>query len=195
MNTNGNSSKMPFQVDVAPQPDKSGKRLVIISRDGRSVRDKIDVNQNWLLEKLCQRAAEELCGPYEHWTAERGTDYSRVVAELSSEVLRQGDQQDKAATDENHIGRPILLRLNTVEPESIQWLWPGRVAIGKLTLLAGDPGLGKSLVTLDMAARVSQGAAWPDTDEPTAPGGVVLLSAEDDPADTIRPRLDAAGWW
>ena len=49
-----------------------------------------------------------------------------------------------------------------MERELLEWLWPGRVPLGKLTLLAGDPGLGKSFVTLDMAARVSRGAAWPD---------------------------------
>ncbi|MCC6642288.1 MAG: AAA family ATPase, partial [Deltaproteobacteria bacterium] len=56
----------------------------------------------------------------------------------------------------------------------------------------GDPGLGKSSVTLDLAARVTTGRAMPDG-SPGASGGVVLLSAEDGLADTIRPRLDAAG--
>jgi len=89
---------------------------------------------------------------------------------------------------------PVLVRLADVEPEEVRWLWPGRIALGKLMLLAGDPGLGKSFVTLDMAARVSSGAAWPDCPETYNPaGGVVLLSAEDDLADTVRPRLDAAG--
>jgi RecA-family ATPase len=66
--------------------------------------------------------------------------------------------------------------------------------LGKLSLLAGDPGLGKSFITLDMAARVSRGTPFPDCcNTPNPTGGVVLLSAEDDLADTIRPRLDAAG--
>jgi putative DNA primase/helicase len=91
-------------------------------------------------------------------------------------------------------GEPLIVRLSEVRPESVSWLWPGRVALGKLTLLAGDPGLGKSFVTLDMAARVSTGVGWPDRrGERFAPGGVVLLTAEDGIADTIRPRLDAAG--
>ena len=89
---------------------------------------------------------------------------------------------------------PILKTLGDVNPEPIRWLWPGRIAIGKLTLLAGDPGLGKSFITLDLAARVSRGDGWPHCPTATGePGGVVLLSAEDDLADTIRPRLDAAG--
>jgi len=91
-------------------------------------------------------------------------------------------------------GEPVLVWLADVRPEPVSWLWPGRIALGKLTLIAGDPGLGKSFLTLDMAARVSRGWAWPDaTGVATTPGGVVLLSAEDGLPDTIRPRLDAAG--
>lgn len=89
---------------------------------------------------------------------------------------------------------PVLTRLSDVQPEPIAWLWAGRIALGKLTLIAGDPGLGKSFLLLDTAARVSTGAGWPDRPgERFDPGGVVLLSAEDGVADTIRPRLDAAG--
>lgn len=83
--------------------------------------------------------------------------------------------------------------MSDVQPEPIQWLWPSRIAMRKITLLVGDPGLGKSTVTLDIAARTSTGSAWPDGAKIGPPAGVVIISAEDDPADTIRPRLDAAG--
>ena len=82
--------------------------------------------------------------------------------------------------------------LSEVVPERVRWLWDGRIALGKLNLLDGDPGLGKSAVTIDLAARVSVGKPWPDGSECRA-GGVVILSAEDGLADTIRPRFDAAG--
>lgn len=89
---------------------------------------------------------------------------------------------------------PALLRLSEVKPLPVDWLWPGRFPIGKLSLIVGDPCLGKSFLTLDIAARVSRGSPWPDRPhEPNPAGGVVLLSAEDDPADTIVPRLTAAG--
>src|SRR5579872_1477961 len=76
-----------------------------------------------------------------------------------------------------------------------EWLWPGRIPCGAITLLDGDPGLGKSLITLDLAARVSRGGAMPDGPDGAGgvEGGVVLLSAEDVLTATIRPRLDAAG--
>jgi RecA-family ATPase len=82
--------------------------------------------------------------------------------------------------------------LSSVEPEEVSWLWLSWLALGKLALVDGDPGLGKSAMTLDLAARVSAGKGFPDGAE-CEPAGVVLLSAEDGLADTIRPRLDAAG--
>ena len=82
--------------------------------------------------------------------------------------------------------------LSGVEPEEVSWLWPSWLALGKLALVDGDPGLGKSAMTLDLAAWVSAGKTFPDGAE-CEPAGVVLLSAEDRLADTIRPRLDAAG--
>lgn len=91
--------------------------------------------------------------------------------------------------------RPVVIsrRLSDVTPEDVSWLWPGRFPYGKLSLLVGDPGLGKSFLTLDVAARLSRGTPWPDLrDTPFEPANTVILSAEDDPADTIRPRLDAA---
>ncbi len=81
-----------------------------------------------------------------------------------------------------------------VEAVPIRWLWPGRIACGKLTLLAGDPGLGKSQITAAMAATVTRGGFWPvDGTRCDLPGSVVFLSAEDDAADTMKPRLDAVG--
>jgi hypothetical protein len=57
------------------------------------------------------------------------------------------------------------VRLANVEPRYTAWLWPDRIPIGCVTLLVGDPGLGKSLLTLDLAARLSRGASWPDGSE------------------------------
>ena len=89
--------------------------------------------------------------------------------------------------------RALLTCIADVQSKKIDWLWPGRIALGKLTLIAGDPGLGKSLLTTALAAHISKGMPWPIDKEFCPTGDVVLLSAEDDPADTIRPRLDAAG--
>jgi len=79
-------------------------------------------------------------------------------------------------------------------PEQPQdWLWPGRIPCGSLTLLCGDQGRGKSLLTLDMAARVSAGLPWPHGGPPAAPADVLIFSAEDSLGRTVRNRLLAAG--
>jgi putative DNA primase/helicase len=88
--------------------------------------------------------------------------------------------------------RAITRPFSEIAPQKLHWMWPGRIPRGKLTLLIGDPGLGKSLVTVDIISRSSRGTAFPDGSACEA-GSVILLSAEDDPGDTIRPRLDAAG--
>jgi len=77
--------------------------------------------------------------------------------------------------------------------KDLHWLWPGRVPLGKITLFAGDPGLGKSMVALDIAARVSAGDKWPDGAKHGPYGRVIYLTGEDDWGDTIRPRLEASG--
>ena len=100
------------------------------------------------------------------------------------------------AGSDQHDAKDALVRtvrVGDVEPQPIHWLWQDNIALGKLTLMSGDPGLGKSLVTLALATAVSLGARWPVTGGHAPQGSVVMLSAEDAVADTIRPRLDAAG--
>lgn len=80
---------------------------------------------------------------------------------------------------------PVVVTMSEVTPQQVRWLVANRIPAGKVTLFVGDPGLGKSFVALDLAARVSQGRL-------ARKGDVILLSAEDDPSDTIRPRLEAA---
>ncbi len=86
----------------------------------------------------------------------------------------------------------VIRRLGDVQPEAVEWLWPSRIPRGKLTALEGDPGLGKSTVLLDLAARLSVGGTTPDG-HPLERAGTVILTAEDGLADTVRPRIDAAG--
>ena len=86
-----------------------------------------------------------------------------------------------------------LTRLSDVTPERVEWLWSGRLPAGKIVTLDGDPGLGKSTLALSIAATVTTGGPWPDGGHCHHRGAVLLLSAEDGLADTVRPRLDAAG--
>ncbi len=86
----------------------------------------------------------------------------------------------------------ISHRASDIAPERLEWVWPGRIARGKVLLLGGPPGLGKSQLTTNIAATVSRGGPWPCGEGRASQGAVLMLSAEDGIADTIVPRLMAA---
>jgi KaiC/GvpD/RAD55 family RecA-like ATPase len=115
-----------------------------------------------------------------------------TVATLESELARLIGEKEKAEGEQDRIGEVIYRTLDTVTPRKLSWLWPGRIPLGKYTEVIGYPGVGKSVMLIDLMARVSRGGPCPDSQEPMGPGDVVLLTAEDDAADTVRPRLDAA---
>jgi putative DNA primase/helicase len=83
-------------------------------------------------------------------------------------------------------------RPNVRHAAPIEWLWPGRVARGKLTIIAGAPGSGKSALAVGIAAAVSSGGAWP-CGEGSAAQGLVVLICPDGDTDVLDPRLRAAG--
>ncbi len=117
--------------------------------------------------------------------AATGTDYDGALRE-AVEAMQAAKPSHTANTG------PVMLCLADVQATPVNWLWPGRMPLGRITLLVGRPGEGKSFLTTDMASRVTTGSPWPDSSE-CPHGSVILVSAEDDPADTIRPRLDAHG--
>jgi len=85
-----------------------------------------------------------------------------------------------------------LTRATDVQMQAISWIWPGWLARGKMHLIGGQPGTGKTTIALALAAIITQAGVWPDGY--TSPlGKVVIWSGEDDPADTLLPRLLAAG--
>lgn len=86
----------------------------------------------------------------------------------------------------------IVTRASDLKIEPVRWLWDGWLARGKLHLLAGAPGQGKTTIALALAATVTTGGCWPDGPR-CAPANVLMYSGEDDPADTLAPRLLAAG--
>lgn len=86
----------------------------------------------------------------------------------------------------------VLVNGSDLTPEPIRWLWSDWLALGKLHILAGAPGQGKTTIAIAMGATVTVGGRWPDGSR-CEPGNVLIWSGEDDPADTLLPRLIAAG--
>jgi putative DNA primase/helicase len=79
-----------------------------------------------------------------------------------------------------------------INPERVEWIWPGRIAIGKHTCIAGEPGTGKSQLATAIEATITMGGEWPCGEGKAPQGSILILSAEDGEADTIVPRLHAA---
>lgn len=90
-------------------------------------------------------------------------------------------------------GQPTveIISASDIRPENISWLWDGWLAAGKIHILGGAPGTGKTSIALSLASIISQGGQWPDGS--SAPQGNILIwSGEDDPRDTLVPRLTLA---
>lgn len=129
------------------------------------------------------------CGSDWHEIAPEGFTCSRGHF-WPRENLRAPEPLEGIDPVDYRVGRVCL---DQVTPKAVAWLWPGFIPLGKVTILDGDPGLGKSTITADIAARLSTGAPMPDGSrgDLAEPAGVVIWSAEDGLGDTIRPRLEA----
>lgn len=108
---------------------------------------------------------------------------------LMQDVLSKAERIKKVTPVQDGV---ILLCGDSLTPTPISWLWRDWLALGKLHLLAGAPGQGKTTIAIAFAATVTSGGRWPDGSR-CAPGNVLIWSGEDDPADTLLPRLMAAG--
>jgi hypothetical protein len=90
-------------------------------------------------------------------------------------------------------GRISATNMATVVAKEPEWLWPHRIPLGMLTIIAGAPGTAKSFVSLYLAGRITTGGIWPDVGRSAPMGAVIILAAEDSAEYTIRPRLDMVG--
>jgi len=98
-----------------------------------------------------------------------------------------------SSASSRHKRSVTIMQGSDIVEESISWLWEGYLPKGKLTLLAGAGGTGKSTIAFNLAATVTNGGVWPDGTRCKESGQVLIWSSEDDPADTIKPRLMAVG--
>ena len=125
-------------------------------------------------------------------------EYNAMVDQMDVEIrdnyrlddyFEQGSSSLKPPQKPNGV---VLTCGSELTPEPVQWLWPNWLALGKLHILAGAPGQGKTTIAMAMAATVTIGGRWPDGTRCEA-GNVLIWSGEDDPADTLLPRILAAG--
>jgi hypothetical protein len=124
------------------------------------------------------------------WASSIDEQAERDLAAMSH--LARG-HSDVARFPNHGIPSLELIDASTIKPEPVRWLWPGWLARGKLHVIAGAPGTGKTTAALSWCASVTRGSSFPDGTKPDTPGRVLIWSGEDDPSDTLVPRLQAAG--
>lgn len=107
----------------------------------------------------------------------------QATARLRGVLERRGQRQN----------RLVLVRASQIECTPINWLWPQRIVGDGLTIITGPVGISKSLISVDVAGRVTTGGKWPDGTGHATQGSVLLFGAEDDAGKVVVPRLMAAG--
>jgi len=162
------------QVVVVPDNDEAGRKLAT-----RIVKD---LNAVGCTKKprVLHLPGLPAGGDVSDWLAGGGT---------KAEILRLATRAEKPGT-----ATVCLTKAVDIESRTMTWLWPGRIPSNCLTLLIGDPGVGKSYLTSYIIGRITTGRHWPDLPDTPAQRGSVLLCAHEDCSSTvIKPRLEAHG--
>jgi hypothetical protein len=129
------------------------------------------------------KAAGYRGGPY------RGIEWDTFAAQSQTNDDKRGKDKDGWMAS----GALRYRSLADVTPRNIDWLWPNRIAAGKLTLIAGAPDDGKSQICVNIVATISNAGSWPMGEGTTEKAASIWLTAEDSSEDTITPRMMAAG--
>lgn len=125
------------------------------------------------------------------------TDFNDLHQHAGKEAVKASVEAAEPVTDveapETGNGPSVrLIQGDSITPEPIQWVWNGWLAAGKMHVLAGAPGTGKTTLCMGLAASITTGGRWPDGTK-AEQGHVLIWSGEDDPQDTLIPRLHACG--
>ena len=178
-------------MEIQPDPTPSNKQEESTQQNSNMEKYTLNKNNN-LLKKANQASRRTLFGHkvvsiVEHSYPE-GMLTEREMERECKKLFDTMKYTEKGILGNDSIG----VKLSEVETLPIGWLWRGRIPFGKITILDGDPGVGKSLLALTIAACVSTGRPLPGGTLGWQ-GGVILITPEDSPEDTIKPRMEAVG--
>ena len=118
------------------------------------------------------------------------SNHNTSIAEVSfvdNEIFRNGGYMEETRTELQ------MIKMSEIQSKEVAWLWYPFIPYGKLTIIQGDPGDGKTTLVLNIAAKLSKGEGLDSDMKLTEPLTVIYQSAEDGLADTVKPRLKAAG--
>ena len=173
--TNGNGAVLTG--DEVPQGQRHQRMLKLAA----SLRNQ-GFSSAAILSNLCVANALQCKPPLDE------ADLAKLAAWAGAKEI--GGRNGRQPMDKSE--KVLVQSFSTIESESVEYLWEKRIALGKLNIFASDPGKGKSLISNDIAARISRAGSFPDGSA-AIQGAALFLTAEDGRADTIRPRLEAHG--
>ncbi len=181
--------EIPATGYVLPDLIPSGRRYSVI-RDYVASRYNAGLGLEELWELVQTQVAPRFSVPKD--AAALRADFDRVTEKMAD---RLGPPAGVARAEAAAIAaRPIeVVNLASIHVEAVVWLWHRFLPVGSVTLFDGNPGEGKSTIVADLIARLTTGGQWPDGTEVGAPGNVLYVTKEDDPATQVRPRIEAAG--
>lgn len=147
-------------------------------------------------EKIRRLKEKKIGGELNEEAVQRGKDLRKGTPHDTTKLLALCDelrtiQKSKKELEIENI--PITLNMEEVEEEEQTWLWPNFIPSDALTLISGDPNVGKSWFALDMACRVSTGLAWPDLSSNGKPANVYFMSYEDSASKVLKKRIRTLG--
>lgn len=177
-----------LDTNVATNPKvQAAERALVAELTKRGARVRLArVPADW------RRQCPDINGPDDYYAAESSGGPSRVLAALYAAQPARSitpHQLPEAPSTSQDI---VVRRASDITPCAVTWFWPGRIALGATTMIAGNPGLGKSQLMAFLTAQTTAGGTMPDGSQVPV-GDVLYLTAEDDFASTVIPRLLAAG--
>ena len=162
----------------------AGDVIILPDNDDAGEKHAADILQAMPFAKIIRLPGLPEKGDVADWIAAGGTADQLGTLIASSKPMKSALM--------NSASPFVLTRLSDVVVEPVEWFWDLRLARGKITILGGDPDIGKSQIAIDAAARLSRAVHWPHGAK--APlGSTICLCSEDGVADTVRPRAEAAG--
>jgi putative DNA primase/helicase len=127
------------------------------------------------------------------WAHDRGLRQRERRADAKIRTYLERQRREQPGEPPTQLRVLTMPRASELVPEKVHWLWERRFALGKLSLIGGAAGTGKSTLAMSLIAAVTSGGPWPCGEGRAPRGSAIILSAEDDEHDTISPRLLAAG--
>jgi hypothetical protein len=173
----------------------------VIRADWERMKPPFRRGADWLFEQVRQATVGAPGGPFNARAQkffEQPPDDQPLFGTTAGERADSTDRPTRASGRRGGVGGVVeLLNAAEIKPEAVNWLWPRWIARKKIHLIAGAPGAGKTTIALNIGAIISKAGShlrrWPDGSECIDGGKVVIWSGEDSVADTLIPRLMAAG--